>query len=56
MSTYQSLPKPVEGETTEERIRKLFIWLDSMDGALYSVDAAIHEVRKELLDLRKGRK
>jgi hypothetical protein len=52
MSTYISLPQVVEGESVAERLGKLLIWSESLDGYLYSIGSALTELRKELAALK----
>lgn len=53
--TFRSLPKPEPGETTDERLAKLFAWSESLDGYLYSIGSALTELRKEIALLKDGK-
>jgi hypothetical protein len=52
--TFRSLPKIVEGESVDERLKKLFVWSESLDGYLYSIGSALTELRKEIAILKDG--
>jgi hypothetical protein len=47
MTTFRSLPQAEAGETVEQRLAKLMVWCESLDGYLYSVGSALTELRKE---------
>jgi hypothetical protein len=47
LSTFRSLPSIEPGETAEQRLAKLMVWCESLDGYLYSVGSALTELRKE---------
>jgi hypothetical protein len=47
MSTFRSLPTIDPSETAEQRLAKLMVWCESLDGYLYSLGSALTELRKE---------